>query len=117
MSRDATSCGPAANAPQAEPGRVTLPRLFTAPLVTGPPGPCGCGCALTPDTSDGFDVAAWAADVLHAPLRGWQRWLLIHGLELAAGGRPRFPHRPGRGGPAEWQDPGPVGARVVVAVL
>ena len=66
------------------------PRLWTPPLVTGAPGPCGCGCALTEDTSDGFDVAAWSADVLRYPLRPWQRWCLIHGLELLPDARPRF---------------------------
>lgn len=68
----------------------TLPRLWTPPLVVGPPGPCGCGCALTPDTSVGFAVVEWATDVLHFPPDPWQRWLLIHGLELLADGRPRF---------------------------
>jgi hypothetical protein len=68
----------------------TLPRRWTPPLVVGPPGPCGCGCALTPETSVGFAVAAWAADVLHYPPDPWQRWLLIHGLELLVDGRPRF---------------------------
>lgn len=74
---------------QTAPGR-TLPRRFTPPLITGPPGPCGCGCALTDATSAGFAVAEWAADVLHAPPDPWQRWLLIHGLELLPDGRPRF---------------------------
>jgi phage terminase large subunit-like protein len=68
----------------------TLPRRWTPPLVTGPPGPCGCGCALDDDTSAGFAVAAWADEVLHAPLDPWQRWLVIHGLELLPDGRPRF---------------------------
>jgi hypothetical protein len=58
--------------------------------VTGPPGPCGCGCALTPDTSYGFDVVDWAATVLHFPADPWERWALIHGLELLPDGRPRF---------------------------
>lgn len=68
----------------------TVPRLFLPPLVTGPPGPCGCGCPLTPYTSDGFDVADFAADVLGEPLDDWQRWLVIHALELLPDGRPRF---------------------------
>ena len=67
-----------------------LPRLWTRPLVVGPPGPCGCGCALDETTSDGFDVDGWARDVLRYPLRPWQRWKLIHGLELLPDGRPRF---------------------------
>jgi hypothetical protein len=70
-------------------GSVT-PRLFTPPLVVGPPGPCGCGCALTDDTTAGYAVVAWATDVLHHPPDPWQRWALIHGLELLPDGRPRF---------------------------
>lgn len=68
----------------------TTPRLYTPPLVTGPPGPCGCGCALTPETSVGFDQADFADRVLGKPLDPWQRWLAIHGGELLADGRPRF---------------------------
>jgi hypothetical protein len=67
-----------------------LPRRFTPPLVVGLPGPCGCGCALDDDTSVGFAVVAWALEVLHYPADPWQRWLLIHGLELLPDGRPRF---------------------------
>jgi hypothetical protein len=68
----------------------TTPRLFTPPLVVGAPGPCGCGCALSPATSYGFDVVEFAADVLQHPPYPWQRWLLIHGGELLPDGRPRF---------------------------
>lgn len=68
----------------------TTPRLYTAPLVTGAPGPCGCGCALTPDTSVGFDQVEFAADVLQRPADPWQRWLMIHAGELLPDGRPRF---------------------------
>ncbi|MFI6763310.1 terminase, partial [Micromonospora sp. NPDC050417] len=67
----------------------TLPRLWTPPLVTGPPGPCGCGCALTPETSDGFELVAFAEEIDH-PLLPFQRWSAIHGLELLPDGRPRF---------------------------
>jgi len=69
---------------------ATVPRIFTPPLVTGPAGPCGCGCALTTDTSYGFDVDDWARKVLKHPLDPWQRWLVIHAGELLADGRPRF---------------------------
>lgn len=69
---------------------VTQPRLHTPPLVTGEPGPCGCGCPLTEATSFGFDVVAFAADVLGHPLDPWQRWLAIHAGELLPDGRPRF---------------------------
>lgn len=67
-----------------------MPRVYTAPLVTGPPGPCGCGCALTPETSDGFEAAEFAERVLQVPPDPWQRWLLIHAMELLPDGRPRF---------------------------
>jgi hypothetical protein len=60
----------------------TTPRVWTRPLVTGPPGPCGCGCALTPDTSLGFEAVAFAIEVLGETLLPWQRWWLIHALEL-----------------------------------
>ena len=68
----------------------TYPRLFTPPLVQGPPGPCGCGCALTPVTSYGFDVDDFARDILRRPLDPWQRYLVIHAGELLPDGRPRF---------------------------
>jgi hypothetical protein len=70
-------------------GSVT-PRLWTAPLVTGPPGPCGCGCALTPDTSLGFDWVQFARGSMHREPYEWQRWSAIHGGELLPDGRPRF---------------------------
>lgn len=59
----------------------TTPRVYTQPLVTGPPGPCGCGCALTPDTSYGFFVADFA-DAIDMTLDPWQRWLVIHAGEM-----------------------------------
>lgn len=68
----------------------TTPRLYTPPLVTGPAGPCGCGCALTPATSKGFSAADFADDVLGIELIPWQRWLLIHAMELRPDGRFRF---------------------------
>jgi hypothetical protein len=67
-----------------------MPRLFTPPLVTGPPGPCGCGCALTPETSDGFEAVEFAERALMVPPDPWQRLLTIHALELLPDGRPRF---------------------------
>lgn len=60
--------------------------------MVGTPGPCGCGCALTPRTSDGFDVEDFAANYLGTPLDPWERWLAIHALELLPDGRPRFRH-------------------------
>jgi hypothetical protein len=68
----------------------TTPRLWTKPLVVGPPGPCGCGCALTRETSYGFEVDDFARDTLKAPLDPWERWAAIHGGELLADGTPRF---------------------------
>jgi len=57
----------------------TEPRLWTPPLR-----------ALTPDTSLGYDVIRFAENVLRLVLRPWQRWLLVHALELLPDGRPRF---------------------------
>lgn len=59
------------------------PRVFTPPLRD-----------LTPDTTLGFEVIEFAEDVLHVDLLPWQRWLVIHALEIiddyADGWRLRF---------------------------
>ncbi len=55
------------------------PRLFTPPA-----GP------LTRSTTRGFEAIAFAEDVLGLDLMPWQRWLLLHGLELAPDGSYRF---------------------------
>lgn len=68
----------------------TVPRLYTRPLVTGEPGPCGCGCALTDTTTLGFQAVAFAETVARAVLLPWQRWWLIHALELRPDGSFRF---------------------------
>ena len=68
----------------------TTPRVYTRSFVEGPPGPCGCGCALTDATSLGFSVVEFAADVVKRPLLPWQRWLLIHAMELRPDGALRF---------------------------
>jgi hypothetical protein len=68
----------------------TVPRLYTRPLVTGEPGPCECGCALTDATSLGFQAIAFAETVAGAVLLPWQRWWLIHALELLPSGSFRF---------------------------
>lgn len=47
------------------------PRLCTPPLRE-----------LTPDTTLGFDVIRFATETLGMSLRPWQRWLLIHALEV-----------------------------------
>lgn len=57
----------------------TEPRLWTPPLRE-----------LTPETSYGFDVIDFAAEVINHPLDPWQEWLVIHGGELLPDGRPRF---------------------------
>lgn len=58
--------------------------------MTGPAGPCGCGCALTEETSYGPDVDWFATNVLGTPLDPWERYACIHGGELLPDGRPRF---------------------------
>lgn len=60
-------------------GSVT-PRLWTPPLAS----------ELTPETSYGYDVIAFAEEVLGTPLDEWQKWLVVHGGELLPDGRPRF---------------------------
>jgi hypothetical protein len=70
-------------------GSIT-PRIWTRPLVEGPPGPCGCGCALTRETTDGFEVEDFARDELRRPLDPWERWVVIHGMEKLPNGWPRF---------------------------
>ena len=56
-----------------------IPRLMTPPART-----------LTPVTSRGFEAIEFAEDVLGLTLMPWQRWALIHGLELAEDGSFRF---------------------------
>lgn len=57
------------------------PRIFTPPLRE-----------LTPDTSLGFAAIEFAEDVLGIGLYPWQKWLLIHALELLDDGSFRFRH-------------------------
>jgi phage terminase large subunit-like protein len=54
------------------------PRIFTPPLRR-----------LTPKTTRGYDVIAFA-EGLGVELMPWQKWALIHGLELRPDGRYRF---------------------------
>lgn len=56
-----------------------VPRVFTPPLRE-----------LTEETSAGFSVIAFAEDVLEITLYPWQKWLLIHALELLEDGSFRF---------------------------
>ena len=55
------------------------PRIFTPPLRR-----------LTRSTSLGYAACDFAADVLKVPLLPWERWFLIHALELLPDGTPRF---------------------------
>jgi phage terminase large subunit-like protein len=66
---------------RAEPTRYgsTEPRVWTKPLRK-----------LTPRTSLGFSVIDFAEQVLEVELFPWQKWLLIHALELLPDGSFRF---------------------------
>lgn len=55
------------------------PRLFTPPLRK-----------LTRRTSKGFEVIDFSEKVLGLSLMPWQKWLLIHGLELLPNGQYRW---------------------------
>lgn len=55
------------------------PRLTTTPLRR-----------LTRKTSEGFAVCDWAEESIGWKPLPWQRWLLIHALELLPGGKHRF---------------------------
>lgn len=57
----------------------TEPRLWTLPLRE-----------LTPETSLGFEVIEFALVFLGIDLYPWQKWLLIHALELLPDGSYRF---------------------------
>lgn len=57
----------------------TEPRLWTRPLRK-----------LTPETSLGFEVIEFAEMILHVLLWPWQKWLLVHALELLPNGEYRF---------------------------
>lgn len=56
-----------------------VPTIFTPPLRK-----------LTPETSHGFECIRFAEDVLGLKLYPWQKWLLIHALELKPNGKYRF---------------------------
>jgi hypothetical protein len=69
----------------------TEPRIFTPPLRDLHPATYDDdGNVLSPATSLGFDAIDFAQEVLGLHLRPWQRWLLIHMLELLPNGRLRF---------------------------
>lgn len=56
-----------------------VPRIYTPPLRP-----------LTPETSRGYEVVEFARDILGIELRPWQKWLLVHALELLEDGQYRF---------------------------
>ena len=56
-----------------------VPRLSTPPARD-----------LTPETSRGFEVIAFAEEVLGLTLMPWQAWALVHGLELTEDRTLRF---------------------------
>lgn len=72
------SAGKRRGAPGDLKGKET-PRLYTKPLRK-----------LTPKTSLGFDVIRFASVILGLELFPWQKWLLIHALELNKDGTYRF---------------------------
>lgn len=57
----------------------TEPRKWTKPLRP-----------LTPETSLGYEVIEFALEILGVVLWPWQRWLLIHALEILEDGQYRF---------------------------
>jgi hypothetical protein len=71
---------------QAEPLRgKTTPRIFTPPLRPLEP--------RTPQTEQhtlGYQVIDFADEILRVSLVPWQRWLLVHMLELLPDGTPRY---------------------------
>lgn len=58
---------------------VEVPRVYTPPLRD-----------LTPETSLGYSVIEFAEEVLEMDLIPWQRWLLVHLLELREDNTLRF---------------------------
>jgi hypothetical protein len=73
------SSAPSTSRPPARRFGDEVPRVFTPPLRE-----------LTRETSLGFAVIDFAADVVGITLFPWQRWLLIHALELMPDGSFRF---------------------------
>lgn len=57
----------------------TEPRICSQPLRE-----------LTPESSLGFEVVDFARMILHVDLYPWQKWLLIHALELLEDGQYRY---------------------------
>lgn len=72
--RSARSAGSRAARPAKQRKGSETPRIFTPPLRE-----------LTPQTSLGFACIEFAEQVCGESLYPWQKWLLIHALELAPG--------------------------------
>lgn len=70
---------PAATATRPKRFGSEVPRIFTPPLRE-----------LTPETTLGFAAIDFAEDILELTLLPWQKWLLIHMLELLPDGSLRF---------------------------
>lgn len=66
---------------EAPPSRLgcEVPRVWTPPLRE-----------LTPATSAGYECITFAEDVLGIVLLPWQKWVLVHALELLGDGTYRF---------------------------
>lgn len=84
QSRSRRKSGPTAKRPPTRKPRPKLygsetPRIYTKPLRK-----------LTPATSLGFSVIEFSEKVLRYPLFPWQKWLLIHALELLPDNSLRF---------------------------
>lgn len=73
-----TSKRPSTKKPERRYGNE-VPRVYTPPLRE-----------LTPETSLGFAVISFASEMLLIELLPWQKWLLIHMLELLPDNRLRF---------------------------
>lgn len=68
-----------------------VPRIFTPPLRELKPAVLDDdGEVLEPATSLGFAAIEFAEDIIGITLFPWQRWLLIHALELREDGSFRF---------------------------
>ena len=66
-------------------------RVFTPPLRDLVPTlRDAAGNIIRAATSDGFSVIEFAEGVLKLRLLPWQKWLLVHALELLPNGRYRF---------------------------
>lgn len=64
---------------------IETPRIFTPPLR-----PLEPRSPATEKRTLGYDVIDFAEDVLHITLYPWQKWLLVHMLELLPDGTLRF---------------------------